>query len=347
MYTGTTTRELISFSRVDDILFPVSSRLAAVSNSPIQYLTCYTCNPLISSMLSSTLLKSTMAARGFVARRPSHGGCFFATTTTTTTTTQLCDSYDNIMVQRNGAVGVITLHRPKALNALSDDLFQDLIHAATAFDHDDTIGCLVLTGSDKAFAAGADISEMQHQSFAGAYQTNMFQSWQNMSKLSKPVIAAVNGFCLGGGCELAMMCDILLAGDRAKFGQPEINLGVIPGAGGTQRLTRAIGKSKAMHMCLTGDFMSAVDAERAGLVAKVYPAAELLDEAVKMAQKIASKGRMSVLMAKEAVNAADELSLQEGLRFERRLFHSLFATEDQKEGMSAFLEKRDAEFKGK
>lgn len=198
-----------------------------------------------------------------------------------------------------------------------------------------------------AFAAGADISEMQDKTFAQAYQTNMFSQWASFTQISKPVVAAVNGFALGGGCELAMMCDVILAGDAAQFGQPEINLGVMPGAGGTQRLTRAIGKSKSMYMNLTGEFVSAVDMERAGLVAKVVPADELVDEAVRVAAKIASKGQMAVQMTKEAVNASQELSLQEGLRLERRFFHSLFATEDQKEGMKAFLEKRPAEFKNK
>lgn len=239
---------------------------------------------------------------------------------------------------------MITLNRPKALNALCDDLFKDLVHAGKALDADDDIGCMVLTGSTKAFAAGADISEMKERTFDFAYQTNMFAWWGQFTKLSKPVIAAVNGFCLGGGCEVAMMCDIVIAGEKAKFGQPEINLGVIPGGGGTQRLIRAIGKSKAMHMCLTGDMMGAADMEKAGLVAKIYPADDLVDEAVKMGSKIASKGRMSVMMCKEAINVSQEVSLEEGLRFERRMFHSLFATADQKEGMNAFLEKRDPKF---
>ena len=196
-----------------------------------------------------------------------------------------------------------------------------------------------------AFAAGADISEMKDREFADVYKRNMFAEWATFQEVSKPVIAAVNGFALGGGCELAMMCDMIVAGDKAQFGQPEINLGVIPGAGGTQRLTRAIGKSKAMYMCLTGDFMSAEDMERAGLVVKIVPAEELVDESVNIAQKIASKGQIAVRMTKEAVNASQELSLQEGLRLERRLFHAAFATQDQKEGMSAFLEKRKPEFK--
>jgi enoyl-CoA hydratase len=235
--------------------------------------------------------------------------------------TTLKDSYEYIQVeQKESGVGLIRLHRPKAMNALSDALFQDLIHAATALDQDDSVGCLVLTGSTKAFAAGADIAEMKDRTFDYTYKKNMFAEWADFTRVSKPVIAAVNGYALGGGCELAMMCDFILAGSKAKFGQPEINLGVIPGAGGTQRLVRAIGKSKAMQMVLTGDMIDAEAAERAGLVAGVYPAEELVDEAIKMAAKIACKGRMSVLMAKEAVNASQELSLQEGLRLERRLF---------------------------
>mmetsp|Transcript_16266 Transcript_16266/g.21284 ORF Transcript_16266/g.21284 Transcript_16266/m.21284 type:complete len:299 (+) Transcript_16266:43-939(+) len=261
------------------------------------------------------------------------------------TASLLKDSYEFVQVEKRDKVGIVTLHRPKALNALCDGLFQDLIHASKALDQDESVGCLVVTGSLKAFAAGADISEMKDKGFAHAYQKNMFSEWAEITKISKPIIAAVNGYALGGGCELAMMCDMIVAGDRAKFGQPEINLGVIPGAGGTQRLTRAIGKSKAMYMCLTGDMISATEAEQAGLVVKVFPADELVDEAIKIADKIASKGRMAVLMTKEAVNASQELPLQEGLRLERRFFHSLFATEDQKEGMSAFLEKREPDFK--
>lgn len=259
----------------------------------------------------------------------------------------LKDSYEFVLVEKREKVGLITLNRPRALNALCDGLFDDLIHACKAFDNDDSVGCMVLTGSKKAFAAGADISEMKDKSFASAYQTNMFSAWADITKISKPIIAAVNGYALGGGCELAMMCDMILAGDGAKFGQPEINLGVMPGAGGTQRLTRAIGKSKAMYMCLTGDMMSAEEAERAGIVAKVFPADDLENEAVGIASKIAAKGRMATLMTKEAINASQDLSLQEGLRLERRFFHSLFATQDQKEGMSAFLEKRDPAFLNK
>lgn len=257
-------------------------------------------------------------------------------------------SYANILVDSTPETGVavITLNRPKALNALSDALFQDLLHASRALEDDPSIGCLVLTGSTKAFAAGADISEMQAKTFEQVYEKDWIAEWQNFSRdTSKPVIAAVSGFCLGGGCELAMMCDIILCSESAKFGQPEINLGVIPGAGGTQRLTKMIGKSKAMHLCLTGDFLKAPEAYASGLVAKVYTDDELLPKSVEMAEKIASKGRLSVKACKESVKAADELPLQEGLRLERRLFQSLFATEDQKEGMQAFLEKRAPQFK--
>jgi enoyl-CoA hydratase/carnithine racemase len=249
------------------------------------------------------------------------------------------------VVETNQNVGVIRLNRPKALNALNSALFDELLDAAAAFDRDDGIGCMVLAStSEKAFAAGADIPEMAAKTFDETYKANMFRGWNDLTRVSTPIIAAVNGFCLGGGCELAMMCDFILAGRKAKFGQPEINLGVIPGAGGTQRLTHAIGKSKAMMMALTGEMITADEAERAGLVARVYEPEALVDEAIKVAQKIAEKGRMSVYMAKEAVNASQELSLQEGLRFERRLFHALFATADQKEGMKAFLEKREPQF---
>jgi enoyl-CoA hydratase/carnithine racemase len=261
------------------------------------------------------------------------------------------ESYENIIVEKpeegGGRVAVIKLNRPKALNALNDALFADLIHATSVLDDSEDIRCMVLTGSTpKAFAAGADISEMKSKTFEEAYTTDMFAEWQEISKLGgTPIIAAVSGYCLGGGSELAMMCDIVVCSKDAKFGQPEINLGVIPGAGGTQRLTRAIGKSKAMHLCLTGDMMTSDEAYASGLVAKVYENDELLPQSIAMASKIASKGRASLRAAKEAVNAADELSLAEGLRFERRLFQSLFATDDQKEGMAAFLDKRKPEFK--
>ncbi|KAL7477423.1 hypothetical protein ACHAW6_003229 [Cyclotella cf. meneghiniana] len=265
----------------------------------------------------------------------------------------LKESYEHILVEKRfpsdatpkgGGLGLITLHRPKALNALCDALFDDLIHAVMAFDHDEDIGCVVITGSTKAFAAGADISEMSKQEFANVYKKNMFSQWADITKTSKPIIAAVNGFALGGGCELAMMCDIILAGSNAQFAQPEINLGVIPGAGGTQRLIRAIGKSKAMEMVLTGNRISAQEAMDAGLVSRVIDSEILVEEAVKMGFTIAEKSGIAVRMAKEAVNVAEEVSLNEGLRFERRMFHALFATKDQKEGMSAFLEKRKPHF---
>lgn len=260
----------------------------------------------------------------------------------------LKETYDNILVEKfpDDKTALITLNRPKALNALSDALLADLSHATKELDGDPQVGCLVVTGSSKAFAAGADISEMHSRSFEEVYGQDMFSEWQQLSKLARtPWIAAVSGFCLGGGCEVAMMSDIMVCSESAKFGQPEINLGVIPGAGGTQRLTRAIGKSKAMYMNLTGDFMSAEEAYQSGLVAKVFPDETLVDDSLKIAKKIASKGALAVQAAKEAVNAADEVSLQEGLRLERRLFHSLFATDDQKEGMKAFLEKRAPSFK--
>jgi len=273
---------------------------------------------------------------------------------TTTTTTTLKESYDNIIVDSspeggNGKIAIIKMNRPKALNALNDELFTDLIHATTAINNDTNVRCLILTGStSKAFAAGADISEMKDKNFEDVYRNDMFAEWQEISKrsTSTPIIAAISGYCLGGGNELAMMCDIMVCTKNAKFGQPEINLGIIPGAGGTQRLTRMIGKSKSMYMSLTGDFMDANEAYTSGLVAKVYDDHdELIKESIQIANKIASKGSISLRACKEAINAADELSLQEGLRLERRLFHSLFATDDQKEGMAAFLEKRPANFK--
>jgi len=265
------------------------------------------------------------------------------------TSSVLKDNYEHVIVETvskgdNAGVGIITLNRPKSLNALCDALFEDLIHAARALNADESIGCLVITGSEKAFAAGADISEMADKDFASCYKGNFLAHWNEIASLGKPIIAAVNGYALGGGCELAMMCDMIVAGDRAKFGQPEINLGIIPGAGGTQRLIRAVGKSKAMHMVLTGEHISAEQAEKDGLVAKVFPADKLLEGAIKIATTIASKGRVSTMMCKEAVNASNEMTLQEGLRFERRLFQSLFATNDQKEGMTAFLEKRKPTF---
>ncbi len=256
-------------------------------------------------------------------------------------------TYENILVETHGKVALIRLNRPQALNALSSPLIEDLNKALEAFETDPEIGAIVLTGSDKAFAAGADIKEMQDKSFADVFLSDFISRWENVAKARKPVIAAVAGFALGGGCELAMMCDFILAADTAKFGQPEIKLGVIPGAGGTQRLTRFVGKSKAMEMCLTGRMMDASEAERAGLVSRIVPAASLVEEAIKTAAAIASMSAAAVYAAKESVNRAYETTLSEGVRFERRIFHSLFATEDQKEGMKAFVEKRAAAFKNR
>jgi len=254
-------------------------------------------------------------------------------------------SYEMILVETRGRVGLVTLNRPKALNALCDQLMTELGQAMAGFDADPAIGAIVLTGSEKAFAAGADIKEMKVRTYPEVYKEDFIgKRWEAVLTIQKPVIAAVAGFALGGGCELAMMCDMIIAADTAKFGQPEINLGIIPGAGGTQRLTRAIGKSKAMDMILTGRMMDAAEAERSNLVCRVVPAAELVAEALKMGEKIASLSAPSVAMAKEAVNVAYETTLREGVRFERRLFYSLFATEDQKEGMAAFAEKRAAQF---
>ena len=255
-------------------------------------------------------------------------------------------SYENILVETRGRVGLVTLNRPKALNALNDALMDELGAALKAFDADDGIGAIVVTGSEKAFAAGADIGMMATYSYMDVYRGDYItRNWETVREIRKPIIAAVSGFALGGGCELAMMCDFIIASETAKFGQPEITLGVIPGMGGSQRLTRAVGKSKAMDMVLTGRMMDAAEAERAGLVSRVVAPERLLDEALEAAAKIASLSRPSVLMAKEAVSRAFEGTLEEGLRFERRLFHSLFATEDQKEGMSAFIEKRKPDFK--
>jgi enoyl-CoA hydratase len=255
-------------------------------------------------------------------------------------------AYEMIQVETRGRVGLITLNRPKALNALCDQLMEELGQALRAFDADATVGAIVLTGSEKAFAAGADIKEMKDRTYPGVYSDDFIaKRWEAVLTIQKPVIAAVAGFALGGGCELAMMCDLILAADTAKFGQPEINLGIIPGAGGSQRLTRAVGKSKAMDMVLTGRMMDAAEAERSNLVSRVVPAADLIAEALKMGEKIASLSGPSVAMAKEAVNVAFETMLREGVRFERRLFLSLFSTEDQKEGMAAFAEKRPAQFR--
>lgn len=257
-------------------------------------------------------------------------------------------SYQNIRVETRDRVGLITLDRPKALNALNDALMDELGKALLAFEADPEIGAVVITGSEKAFAAGADISAMKDWSYMDVYTSEYItRNWETLKQIRKPVIAAVGGYALGGGCELAMMCDVVIAADSARFGQPEIKLGIIPGAGGTQRLPRAISKAKAMDLILTGRLMNAEEAERAGLVSRVVPAAQLLDEALAVATQIASMSLPSVMMAKECVNQAYESGLAQGLVFERRLFHSLFATEDQKEGMAAFVEKRSPAFKNR
>ncbi len=257
-------------------------------------------------------------------------------------------SYKMILVDCKEPVGLITLNRPEAMNALNGQLMDEITQALRAFEADDKIRCVVITGSSKAFAAGADIKEMQSIDYMDAYMNDFITAnWEEASRCRKPIIAAVAGYALGGGCELAMMCDFILAADNAKFGQPEIKLGVIPGAGGTQRLTRFVGKSKAMEMVLTGRMMDAEEAERSGLVSRVVPLDDLLDEALKVARKIADLSLPSVMIAKECVNKAYETTLREGVMFERRIFHSLFATEDQKEGMAAFAEKRTAKFKHK
>jgi enoyl-CoA hydratase len=256
-------------------------------------------------------------------------------------------SYETIIVETRGNVGLIRLNRPQALNALNSALIRELSQAVDAFEADSDIRCMLITGSEKAFAAGADIKEMVDKTFNEAFLGNFMASWHRVAEARKPTVAAVAGFALGGGCELAMQCDIIIAADNAKFGQPEIKLGVIPGIGGTQRFTRAVGKAKAMEIMLTGRMMDAAEAERSGLVARIVPAASLMEEAIKVAETIASMSLPSVLAAKEAVNAAFETSLAEGVRFERSIFHSLFATADQKEGMAAFIAKRPPKFENK
>ena len=253
--------------------------------------------------------------------------------------------YETIIVETKGRVGLIRLNRPNALNALNAQLVAETSAALDAFEADDGIGAIVITGSDKAFAAGADIKEMQSKSYMQAYKEDFISAWDRVARCRKPTIAAVAGFALGGGCELAMMCDIIIAADTARFGQPEIKLGVMPGAGGTQRLIRQVGKAKAMEMCLTGRMMDATEAERCGLVSRVVAAADLMVEAMKAADTIAAMSLTATMMTKETVNRAYETPLEEGLRAERRVFHSMFATEDQKEGMAAFVEKRKAKFK--
>ena len=255
--------------------------------------------------------------------------------------------YETLLVERRGGVTLVTLNRPQALNALNSQVLADLIAAMAAFDADPSQGCAVVTGSEKAFAAGADIKEMQAQGFADMYRHNFFAGWERFTATRKPIIAAVAGFALGGGCELAMMCDFILAADTAKFGQPEIKLAVAPGMGGSQRLTRAVGKAKAMEMCLTGRMMGAEEAERAGLVSRIVPAADLIEDAVKTATTIAGMAPLAVLANKEMVNAAFETGLAMGVQFERRLFHGLFGSDDQTEGMAAFVEKRPGTWTGK
>ena len=256
-------------------------------------------------------------------------------------------AYETILVETRGKVGLITLNRPQALNALNSQLLSELNQALDAFEADADVGCIVVTGSEKAFAAGADIKEMAGLSYPQVYLDNQFSGWERVAGRRKPMIAAVAGFALGGGCEFAMMCDFIIAADNAKFGQPEIKLGVMPGMGGTQRLTRLVGRAKAMEMCLTGRMMGAEEAERSGLVARVVPAAELLDDALRTADTIASMSLPVAMMTKETVNRADEVSLAEGIRFERRVFHAMFATADQKEGMAAFVEKRPPRFENR
>ena len=284
------------------------------------------------------LLREWAAAREYKGRKlPNHTGlgdkAFMA--------------YQNILVETKGRVGIIRFNRPQALNALNAALVTELNAALDAFEADDSIGCILIAGSDKAFAAGADIKEMANKSYTEINLGDFAGDQHRIASARKPVVAAVAGFALGGGCEMAMQCDLIIAADNAKFGQPEIKLGVIPGIGGTQRLTRAVGKAKAMDLILTGRMMDAAEAERAGLVARVVPAASLMDEAMKVAETIAGFGLPSVYAAKESVNRAFETSLAEGVRFERRIFQALFATEDQKEGMAAFVEKRPAKFKNK
>jgi enoyl-CoA hydratase len=255
--------------------------------------------------------------------------------------------YRNIIVETHGNVGLVRLNRPQALNALNSELIAELNAALADFEKSEAIGCTVITGSAKAFAAGADIKEMLPKTYMDAYLEDFITSWEQVSRVRKPLIAAVSGFALGGGCELAMMCDFIIAADTAKFGQPEIKLGVMPGVGGTQRLTRFVGKSKAMDMCLTGRMMDAAEAERAGLVSRIVPADSLLDEAMKAAATIAGFSRPATMMTKETVNRAYETTLSEGIRFERRVFHSMFAMEDKAEGMGAFVEKREPKFRNR
>ena len=254
-------------------------------------------------------------------------------------------AYETIIVETRSRVGLITLNRPQALNALNTTVMSEMVAALKVFQEDAGIGAIVVTGSEKAFAAGADIKQMQPMNYIDTFMTDFFGGWEEMMRVRKPIIAAVAGYALGGGCELAMMCDFIIAADNARFGQPEITLGVMPGMGGSQRLTRFVGKSKAMDMCLTGRMMDAAEAERCGLVSRVVPVADLMEETLKAAAKIASFSLPAVMMAKDAVNRSYETTLAEGLLYERRMFHSLFAFDDQKEGMAAFVEKRSPNFR--
>lgn len=253
-------------------------------------------------------------------------------------------TYETILTEQRGRVLLVTLNRPKALNALNTQLSQEVIDALTKADRDDAVGCIVITGSAKAFAAGADIKEMQSQTYTDMHGSDFFGQWDALATLRKPTIAAVSGYALGGGCELALMCDFILCSDTAQFGQPEIRLGVIPGMGGTQRLTRLIGQAKAMEMCLTGRMMDAVEAECAGLVSRVIPVDDLLEEAMTTAAAIAAMSLPALISIRDAIRRTQEMPLTEGVRFERRVFHALFATQDQKEGMAAFIEKREPKF---
>ena len=257
-------------------------------------------------------------------------------------------SYENIIVEKSDEIITVSLNRPDALNALNDQLMDELLSEVDSYEKDDSLRCMILTGSEKAFAAGADIKQMQLKTYMDVYKEDFItKNWERVSSCRKPIIAAVSGYALGGGCELAMMCDFILASENAKFGQPEINLGVSPGAGGSQRLTRFVGKSKSMDMCLTGRMMDANEAERSGLVSRVFPSENFLADVMEVAKAIADKSMIATMMTKEKVNRSYETTLSECIRFERRLFHSMFATEDKKEGMSAFIEKRKADFKDK
>lgn len=331
-------------------LYDVLAYCLAIISSPvrrilfIQFLFLFTLHTSTHSMLARSILCRPAVRYGLTSSIPCLRTNCQMSLMSTAPAGKWEKEYDFILAEKKGKVALLTLNRPKALNALCNGIIQDLIDATTAIAADDTVGAIVLTGSTKAFAAGADIKEMKDKSFVQAFSSNMFAEWGHIARVTKPIVAAVNGYALGGGCELMMMADIVIAGENAKFGQPEITLGVIPGCGGTQRLVRAIGKSKAMELVLTGGMIDALQAERDGLVSKVVPAEKTVDVALEMATKIASYSLPVAAAAKETVNAAFELNLAEGLRFERRIFHSLFALQDQKEGMAAFVEKRKPTF---